>query len=850
MNFRLPNINTKTLFFAIAILVLLCMIVMSRTAGISGDEYFHVDHSVKVENYYKTFGEDTTALYDSKGLLHFYGQSLDTEVHIFNTIFNIEDIYQSRHTANAMVGWILIVFAGLAASLIFGWRAGILTLLFLFFSPKLLGHSWNNLKDIPFASSYIFSLYFILLFLKKLPKLHFPSLLFMTLGIAWSISLRIGGLILIPYLFMFFGLYHISKKEFYTKTYFLNTLKISTLLIGVGVLSYFLGQLLWPYALQNPISNPITALTNMTNYQISLNQLFDGKIQLSRELSWHYGLKYILISSPIVVFIGFFAFLTTLPFRKDIQNNYLFYSFLLFAFAFPIAYTIYKHSNLYGGWRHLLWTFSPFVILAAGGFDFFLNKSNKFFRYGTVALIAILLFHPIKHTFKNHPHQYIYYNQLVGGIKGAYGNYEMDYYYHSLKDGADWLIENKIGEDTIIVATNHRRITEHYFRNYPQVKIKYCRYYEKSKNDWDYAIWANTHISPIQLEEDHWPPKNSVYTMNVDGMPVGAVVKRISYEDLKGFDALNQNKRTEAKEHFKNFLLVYPENEEVLEGYARVMLLERKLDSTVTYADSSLAYNPRQIGALLVKASALNTQKKYTEALEASNLTLKIKDDLAEGHFQKGYALKKLNKPNEALKEFQLAVAHKKEYYQAYIQLGEILLNYKQYKKALDFYNRIFTFKENDLNATVYIAKCYHLLNNNQKAEEILQALPAKNQNNFEAVKVKSRIAMAKNDLPAAGRLINMARNISNNADLFVIRAMYVLQQNKKEDAILFLNKAAELDATNQEAKKLLKSLQAKTTKPAQKPTTLPKAEQGQQQSIMFQKPKPQKTSPVKVPTK
>ena len=129
---------------------------------------------------------------------------------------------------------------------------------------------------------------------------------------------------------------------------------------------------------------------------------------------------------------------------KEQKLKTLFYSFLFFAFAFPLAYTIYKHSNLYGGWRHLLWIYSPIAILAAGGFDYLLKRKHKYIKYGTLLLIAVLLINPVKHTIKNHPYEYIYYNQLVGGVDGAYGKYEMDYYYHSLKGASDWFIQNEM----------------------------------------------------------------------------------------------------------------------------------------------------------------------------------------------------------------------------------------------------------------------------------------------------------------------------------------------------------------------------------------------------------------------
>ncbi len=849
---KLPIINlSKKSFFLLAAITFGVMLILSLSAGSSGDEYFHVDFSEHTFNFYKTFSKDTSAVNppSDKEALKYYGQSLDTQIHIFNKLFGIKDIYTSRHVINSIIGWLIIFLGGLVAATVFSWEAGIITILFLFFSPKLIGHSWNNLKDPPFAAAYMFALYAITKILTELPQIKRTSIILFILGSAWALSLRIGGLIVFPYLFLFTGIYYITHKIFYTKKGFIEALKTVGVFILISLAGYLLGLIFWPYGLSNPLKNPFEALTKMTDFQMFINQLFEGQIIQSNHFPWYYGIKYMIISTPLIIHLGVILFFLALPFRKDIKKNYLLFSLLLFAFAFPIAYTIYKHSNLYGGWRHLLWTYSPIVILAAGGFDYFLKKENKYIKYGTIAVIAVLLFHPVKHTFKNHPFEYVYYNQLVGGVKGAYGQYEMDYYYHSLRAGVDWFIKNELSEDTVIVATNHSRITGYYFRNYPQVKVHYCRFYEKGKNDWDYAIWANTHITPLQLEKGYWPPKKAIHTMDVDGVPIGAVIKRVSKEDLKGFDALKKRKVAEAKQHFKNFLQVYPENEEVLEGYARTLLMERKLDSVIVYADSSLTYNPRQLGALVLKASALNTQKKYKEALACTDKMIEIKDDFAEAHFHRGQALKHLNQPNEAIKEFQIATRHKKEFYQAFMQIGEILINYKQYKKALSIYNQVLKFKKSDLYTTALSAKCHHLLNDNKKAEELLNSLPARNQNNLEVIKVRCRIAMSKNDMQSAGRYLNMARRINNNADLYVLRAMYVLKQNQKEQARQLLVKAKELDPINREAQELLKTIT--TNQPAAQKPAAKKETETQPQSIMFQKPKEKKqTSPFKVPAK
>ena len=49
--------------------------------------------------------------------------------------------------------------------------------------------------------------------------------------------------------------------------------------------------------------------------------------------------------------------------------------------------------------------------------------------------------HPLKFMIENPQFYYMYYNQIVGGLKGAYANYETDYYYVSQTAASEWLID-------------------------------------------------------------------------------------------------------------------------------------------------------------------------------------------------------------------------------------------------------------------------------------------------------------------------------------------------------------------------------------------------------------------------
>jgi tetratricopeptide (TPR) repeat protein len=814
LKFGKHSYTLKNLFFVISLISLIGMLAMSQSAGISGDEHVNYEHSEFVYNYYQTLGQDTTALNTPKTKLKHYGQSFDNITYVVNRWFDIENYYESRHLLNALSGWLLILFSGLTAILLFGWRAGIITSFLMFFFPIILGHSWSNPKDIPFAFTYTFFLFFLIKLLKGLPRIKVSTIIFLTVGIAATISIRIGGLIAVPYLFLFFGFYYIVKKDFYTKAGFVTALKQSLLMVVICIAGYLLGLIFWPYALEAPLKNPFEALKEMTNFNAGPNQLFEGIIAHPKNLPWYYAVKNLLIKSPIIVFLGLIIFLITVPFRKELKKSYILYSLLLFAFAFPIAYIIYKDSNLYGASRHLLWIISPAVILSAGGFDYLLNKKNRYIRYGTIAIMAILLFHPLRHTFKNHPHQYIYYNQLVGGVNGAHGEYETDYYYHGLKAASDWFIENKLNSDSITIVTNHSNILKYYFRKYPNVKITYSKFYRKSSIKWDYAIWTNTHVSPLQLQNGDWPPKETLHTIDVDDAPIAAIVKRMSYIDFKGIEALKRKNIPEAKRCFEAFLKIYPGNEEILAEMARAYLMERKYDKAIAYADSSLSYNPRQVVAMWIKAKALNTAKNYKKGLVVCNEILAINQSFADAHYLKGVALKNLNKPKEAIKEFEVTTSIKKNHYASYMQVGEILVNQGKYKDALKMvYNKVLEFKPNDLRATVNIAKCYYFLKDNRKAEQFLKEAQKEDRNNFDVVKLRCRMEMDRGNINSAIKGINMCRRILDNSELYVIHALLYIKINKQEHAKQYLKKAIKLDRTNNEAKKLLVALLQKEKK-------------------------------------
>lgn len=540
----------KILFWILAGVICIALPVMSLDAGISGDEFVNYEHAEYVYDYF-TEG-DTTCMHGiNKGNgtathLEYYGQSFDNITYFINKVFHIDNVYEARHVLNALCGALIILVVGLFLVKTLGYRAGIIGMLMLFISPRFIGHSFNNPKDIPFALGYIFSIYQMVLLIRELPKTSVKRLILICLGIAVANSVRIGGLILIPYLFLFCGCWYFfsnpEKNTWKSWDFWKKGLILVAKLLAVCVGGYFLSLLLWPFALKDPIHHPIEALQMMENFATNLRQIFEGGNIFSSEAPWYYLPKYMLISIPAVVLISFFASIVLCPkLSKRVSPLILF--IVYFSVIFPIAYIIYKHSNVYGGWRHVLFTYPALVVAAAMGLDTIFNLlKNRYAKYAAYGVTAILMAFPLAHIIKNHPHEYVYYNEFSGGVAKNYGYYEMDYYQHSTRAGIEWLKkylkENgeidkalKSGEK-VLIASNDVGSTQYYIRHDTNaLKATYIRYYERGNKDWDYAVVVNTYINAHQLQNNLWPPKNTIHTIDVDGKPIAAILKRNDHSD-------------------------------------------------------------------------------------------------------------------------------------------------------------------------------------------------------------------------------------------------------------------------------------------------------------------------------
>ena len=636
------NNHLKYIFYSIAGLLLLFMLKGGVDAGISGDEYLHYNQSVYVYDYFASLGKDTTALNTPVTHLKYYGQSFDNLTTILARWFNIDDLFLFRHLSNSVAGWLTVVVTACFAVWLSGYATGIIVILLFALSPTFLGHSQNNLKDIPFALSYISAIFFAQRFLFSVNKNNSWNCLLLTASIAFSISIRPGGLLLICYLFFVISIYYIYKYLYnnqFDSHMFRRKLRQAFI---ISIAAWFLSLLLWPYAQLNPLLNVWKSYLVMTQFPTTLMQLFEGKMEWSDFMPWYYLPKYMAITIPLIVFAGVAAFIGC---SKKIINktNLLKYGFIIFSVLFPVVFVIYEKSNLYGSWRHFLFIYPPLILLAATGFSFLINYlKNKYLVAATLLVILSSAIHPVRFMIRNHPYYYLYYNQLVGGVNGIYGKYETDYYYHTIRGGSEWLsayLRKNNQEKNVKIATNFS--VSWYFRDRPDIRTFYCQYDERSQADWDYMIVANSYIPVNQLKDKIWPPRNAIHVIYADDVPVCAVLKRETKLDLNGYEALKKGDTSNALRLFNEASKINTQDELIFFNFAHALLKEGKIDS-----------------ARLVLQTALKIHPGYEPVLMyLGNIAVKQKH------------------PDEAARYYETLIGYNRKYFESYVGLSKLLMD-------------------------------------------------------------------------------------------------------------------------------------------------------------------------------
>ena len=469
------RLSPRWTFFALAAVLLPVMVLSSFDFGVTWDEKDRHRNGELVWRFLR--GLRARSEFAETGG-HLYPGMFDTICAALETWIPWNR-YVVRHAVNAVFGWVGVVYCGRLAGRLFGPWAGVLGMALLALTPRYFADSMNNPKDLPFAAMSVVALYYISTMSPRWPFVTTGTAVKIAIALALALNIRVGGLVYLGYFGMLAGAYVIASR-------LTDPRKLATLalrLLAVAAATLLLGTVFWPWAGGSPFIRPFQALLGAANYPWDGNVLFRGFEYGATELPWYYAPWWFMISLPPVVLAGLALSLIFVPGRVEVFKR----GALWFVALFPIATGIAMQSTLYDGVRHLQFVTPPLVVLAAGGWISALAAAAtvRTQRIAAAALAAgigtVLVFH-----LRAHPNQGVYFNALVGGPRGAFKNYDMDYWGNCVLQAVEWGVDlarssgipvTISGNPAHIVQLNTERFREVTFtfpsreRHYLEIKL-------------------------------------------------------------------------------------------------------------------------------------------------------------------------------------------------------------------------------------------------------------------------------------------------------------------------------------------------------------------------------------------
>lgn len=627
----------RKIFYGLSAFVLISTIILSLGSGINGDDYFQNSYSDGVLDFYETMGQDTSFFTNPRGPIKIYGGLFEITAAVANNVAGneVQDhaYHDLRHVLNAFFGFLAMFFTGLMAKRIAGWRAGVMALAFIFLSPRFLGHSLMNPKDIPFAAGYIMAIYFMLPFIRQLPKPNWKVILGLIGGIAIAFGVRAGGVLLIAYLGLFTGLAFLLK---YGLAAVVKQPKVFLQTTGFGLAAIFgglaVGMLFWPYGLLNPIAHTQEAIGGFSKFAYGIRMLFGSEMIMGTDAPMHYLPTWMLNTIPLFVLLGTLLFF---GFSKSIfkQQTPFFLFIALFTFLFPVLYVIGRGSTLYDGWRHLIFAYPPMVVLAAIAWNQILKQfqEKKAVFYVVLGLLTIMVLESASFIVRNPQFPYVYFNPIAGGIQGAFGEYETDYWGISVKQGLDWLeAEGIVGEnmtDTVSIYSNFSDALGKYARKHYDGKVRagYIRFRQRYDQDWDYALVASRFVPSSYLKSGNWPPKSkTIHTIDANGVPLLAIMKNENDLAYRGIQAAKKRDWNTAINLLSQEIVNAPDNEIAHTTLAQAYLQTQKMEEAANAAKAALEIEAENLQAMNLLALYYLRTNQIAPAQEILNRSLEF----------------------------------------------------------------------------------------------------------------------------------------------------------------------------------------------------------------------------------
>ena len=208
--------------------------------------------------------------------------------------------------------------------------------------------------------------------------------------------------------------------------------------IAVLLMAYFgvaaaVAYVLWPQLWGSPLGGVLDSLDRTLRFPEVRSTLVDGVIYPSDSLPFWYLPKVMAIQltlPALVLVIGGLILGVRSALGRMFQKATAWV--LLLWFLAPFVAVVWFRTPIYNYSRHVLFIMPPLFVLATIAIERILRVVRS--RPFQSLLVGAILLPGMLATIRLHPYEYGYFNELVGGVRGAKGRYIPDYWCTSFRE--------------------------------------------------------------------------------------------------------------------------------------------------------------------------------------------------------------------------------------------------------------------------------------------------------------------------------------------------------------------------------------------------------------------------------
>jgi hypothetical protein len=209
----------------------------------------------------------------------------------------------------------------------------------------------------------------------------------------------------------------------------------------------------------------------------------------------------------IIIVVGAFSFLK--KFRWDL------FALILIWFLLPVAVILSFRVNLYDNFRQVFFILPTLFLIAGLGLDRLLSCLR--IPVTRFLILFLILLPGLYANVTLYPYQYIYYNQIVGGVRGAYRGFGLDYWHLAFKEAQSYV--NQTGSPNANIFVGNSKPSAQTFAR-PDLIFNAFGARKRNWEKYDYII-----VSTAENADEKFAEFPTVFVVERAGVPLVFVKK-------------------------------------------------------------------------------------------------------------------------------------------------------------------------------------------------------------------------------------------------------------------------------------------------------------------------------------